>query len=86
MGGGFGKFNKDEEEKKEPSPLEQVDEEGPQSFAVKDNYDGNIDNQDEAKDEKTDKKKEEADAFFNDDFLADLKAVDVPDSDDECFF
>ena len=42
--GGFGNFKKDVDEKKDSSKLEQVNEEGPQSFAVKDNYDGNIDN------------------------------------------
>ena len=47
-----------------------------QSFAViKDNYDGNIEEEKQDKDDK----------ILDDDFLGDLKAVDVPDSDDECY-
>ena len=32
------------------------------------------------------KKEEEKMGILDDDFLADLKMVDVPDSDDECYF
>lgn len=53
---------------------------------IKDNYDGNIDDKESTtdatkKDEDVERKK-----ILDDDFLGDLKAVDVPDSDDECYF
>ena len=67
------------------------------SFAVlKDNYNGNdaegkdmeekIEPKKEGEFEKKEEKEEDKDAFIlNDDFMNDLKMVDVPDSDDECY-
>lgn len=54
-----------------------------QSFAVlkKGGFDGNIEGEESKKN-----KKEEPKSILDDDFLGDLKAVDVPDSDDECYF
>lgn len=49
---------------------------------VKDGYDGGLDiDQKTEKEENDDGKK-----VLDDDFLGDLKAVDVPDSDEECYF
>jgi len=41
---------------------------------IHDNYDGGVG-----------EKKEEKMGILDDDFLGDLKLVDVPDSDDECY-
>ena len=46
---------------------------------IKDNYTGEADPED--KKENKDRKK-----IIDDDFLGDLKAIDVPDSDDEMYF
>ena len=81
----------DKEEQKQKSELEQkaaqrkekqnMGTTGMNFNVIKDNFDGNMDG-----DNKEDDKKEEKKMILSDDFLGDLKMVDVPDSDEECYF
>ena len=70
-GGGF-KFNKEEAKKDETKQTYSV---------IQDNYDGLVD----SSDKKVSEAKQEP-SVLDDDFMNQIKAVDVPDSDEECYF